>query len=64
MVCELPLCKAIDELNKDAEDDSITPDTERYGETWKAYLSASGDRGMINDLPCGCEHKHFVRGKR
>ncbi len=63
MVCELPLCKAIAELNKDIEN-NVQPESERYGETWKAYLSASGDRGMINDLPCSCEHKHFVRRKR
>lgn len=61
--CSVPLCQAIAELNKDAEDDTITPDTKRYAKTWHAYLSASGDRGMINDLPCNCKHKHFTRGK-
>ena len=63
MVCRIPLCKAIEELNKDVKN-NIEPESKRYAETWIEYLKAGGNRGMINDLPCDCVHEHFVRSKK
>ena len=58
--CKLPLCRAIKELNIDVEN-NVQPDTTRYSETWRMYLMSGGSRTMLNDLPCNCQHKHFVR---
>lgn len=62
MVCNLPLCKAIAQLNKDDEV-GIEPGTKTYADSWYAYRAAGGSLTMINNLQCDCQHKHFVRKK-